>query len=116
MPRQAKKSLWELYIPTMHPDVRQRRFSRAWHAKWEQRVLEVAGGMGKFAPATGLWVSPAGSVVLEAMVPVRIVATRTEIDGILRMTCEHYAQEVVMCHRLSSEVLHCPHPSRKGPR
>ena len=36
VPRQSKKSLWELYIPTVQPDVRRRRFSRAWHAKWER--------------------------------------------------------------------------------
>jgi hypothetical protein len=39
------------------------------------------------------------------MIPVRIIATRPQIDEIINFTLQHYSQEAVLCYRISDEVL-----------
>ena len=39
------------------------------------------------------------------MIPVRIVATREEINRIVDLTLTYYDQEAVLCYKLSDEVI-----------
>jgi hypothetical protein len=39
------------------------------------------------------------------MIPVRIAATRAQIDQILNMTMAYYDQLAVLCYRVSDEVI-----------
>lgn len=39
------------------------------------------------------------------MIPVRILASREEIDKIVDFTIQYYDQEAVLCYKLSDEVI-----------
>jgi hypothetical protein len=56
-------------------------------------------------PAKGQWVSPDGQLFKERMIPVRIMATREQIDTIIDLTLEYYDQLAVMCYKISDEVI-----------
>lgn len=54
----------------------------------------------------GQWVSPSGVLFIERMIPVRIMATRSEIEQIVDLTMNYYAQEAVLCYKISEEVIY----------
>jgi hypothetical protein len=97
------KSLWEILVPTVRNSgvpIRTR-----FHRVWDARVRGIAGGLTILPPAKGQWVSLRGELFLERMIPVRIVATRSEIDKIIDMTLEYYEQEAVLACKVSDEVI-----------
>ena len=72
---------------------------------WEAKVRETTGGLSIFPPIKGQWVSQDGELFAERMIPVRIVATREEIEKIIEFTLEYYDQLAVLCYRVSDEVI-----------
>jgi hypothetical protein len=97
------KQLWEILVPTVRPDGRP--ITTRFHKVWDKRVHDISGGMTVLTPAKGKWVSPAGELFVERMIPVRIVATREEIDQIIDLTIEYYEQIAVLAYRISEEII-----------
>jgi hypothetical protein len=58
------------------------------------------------APARGQWINPmTGDLFQERMIPVRIMATRDEIEKIVELTLKYYNQIAVLCYKISDEVI-----------
>lgn len=55
-------------------------------------------------PAKGQWVH-GDKLFAERMIPVRIIATREEIDKIIDMTMSYYGQLAVLAYKISDEVI-----------
>jgi hypothetical protein len=46
-----------------------------------------------------------GDLFQERMIPVRIMATRDEIEKIVELTLKYYNQIAVLCYKISDEVI-----------
>jgi len=58
------------------------------------------------SPARGQWINPAtGELFRERMIPVRIMATREEIEKVVELTLNYYDQLAVLCYKISDEVI-----------
>jgi hypothetical protein len=58
------------------------------------------------APARGQWVHPTtGTLYKERVIPVRIMATRDEIEKVINLTLKYYDQLAVLCYKISDEVI-----------
>lgn len=102
----APKALWEILVPTVVPNSNGTRFFRTrFHRVWDAKVRALSGGLTIMAPSKGQWVSPAGTLFTERMIPVRILATRDEIEQVVDLTLAYYSQEAVLCYRVSEEVI-----------
>ena len=57
-------------------------------------------------PARGEWVNPAtGELFRERMIPVRVLATRKEMEEVVDLTLVYYDQLAVLCYKISDEVI-----------
>jgi hypothetical protein len=100
------KFLFEILVPTTKPNSDGKRFFRTrYHRVWDEKVRALTGGLTIMPPSKGQWVSPHGALFTERMIPVRILATRAQIEAIIQLTLEYYEQEAVLCYRISDEVL-----------
>lgn len=97
------RDMWEILVPTVRNDGRpcRTRFHRAWDAK----VRKISGGLTVLSPAKGQWISVDGTLFKERMIPVRILATREEIEKIVDITANHYEQLAILAYKISSEVI-----------
>jgi hypothetical protein len=95
------KELWEILVPKSNglEDI-----DISVHNIWDGRVRRITGGLTIHRSALGNWISPAGELVVERMIPVRIACTTEEIHEIGHMTKEFYRQEKVMYYKVSDEV------------
>lgn len=98
------KSLWEILVPTIHR-VSQRPIRVRYHRVWDAAVRRICGGLTIAAPVKGEWLASDGELFRDRMIPVRIVATREEIDVVVNMTLEYYDELAVLCYKLSDEVI-----------
>ena len=119
-------ALWEILVPmekrvkTARPSLslsegeyaveleawqKQNSYSTRYHRVWDAKVRTITGGLTILTPAKGQWISPAGELYQERMIPVRIVATREQIDQIIDLTMKYYDQLAVLCYKLSDEVI-----------
>lgn len=80
-------------------------YSTRYHKVWDAEVRRITGGLTILTPAKGQWVSPDGELFSERMIPVRIVATRDQIDRIIDLTLLYYDQLAVFCAKVSDEVI-----------
>jgi hypothetical protein len=100
------KVLYEILVPTVRPNTAGKKFfTLRFHRIWDKRVREISNGLTIMSPSKGQWISPDGTLFLERMIPVRILATRAEIDEIIDFTLEYYHQEAVLCYKISDEVI-----------
>lgn len=100
------KALWEILVPTVKPNTDGKKFfTLKYHKVWDEKVREISHGLTIMTPAKGQWLSPHGTVFVERMIPVRILATRNEIEKIIDLTLDYYSQEAVLCYKVSDEVL-----------
>lgn len=99
-----KKSLWEILVPTVKMDGTG-FYKTRYHRVWDEKVREITGGLTIMSPAKGQWVSKTGETFIERMIPVRIVASREEIEKIVDMTIVYYDQMAVLAYKLSDEVI-----------
>lgn len=100
------RRLWEILVPTVRPNTDGTKFFKTrYHRVWDEKVRAISGGMTILNPVKGQWVSPAGELFRERMIPVRIVATREEIEKVIDLALEHYEQEAIMAYEISSEVI-----------
>lgn len=103
--------LWEILVPTIRNDGRP--IKTRFHKVWDAKVRAISGGLTIMAPVKGQWKSKTGTLFLERMIPVRIVATREHINKIIDLTLDYYEQEAVLCYSLSDEVI-LKHRVQKG--
>jgi hypothetical protein len=97
--------LWEILVPTVRPDTDCLKFFTArYHRVWDEKVRAISGGLTIMPPSKGQWVSPHGTVFVERMIPVRVIATRDQIEQISDFTADYYEQEAVMFYKISDEV------------
>lgn len=83
----------------------QNSYTTRYHRVWDKKVRDITGGLTVLQPAKGQWVSPEGELYQERMIPVRIAATRSQIDEIIDMTIAYYDQLAVLCYKVSDEVI-----------
>jgi hypothetical protein len=97
-------ALWEILVPTVRR-VGGKPYTTRFHRVWDAKVRVISGGLTVLTPAKGQWVAPTGELHSERMIPVRIVASREQIDQIIDLTIEYYDQLAVLCYKLSDEVI-----------
>ena len=98
--------MWELLVPTVKPNTNSERFfTKRYHKIFDAKVRAITGGLTIMTPAKGQWVSPHGTLFEERMIPVRILATREQIELIIDFALDYYTQEAVLCYRVSEEVI-----------
>lgn len=96
------RELWEILVPTVRNDGRP--FRLRYHKIWDEKVRSISGGMTIMPVAKGQWVYQ-DELYTERMIPVRILATRSEMDKIVDMTLKYYDQIAIMAYKISNEVI-----------
>ena len=76
-----------------------------YHRVWDAQVRAISNGLTVLVPAKGTWISPAGVLFQERMIPVRVRCNRDDILTIAEMTKRYYDQEAVMITRISDECI-----------
>ena len=94
--------LFEILVPCVRNDGRPIRTKC--HREWDGRVRRVANGLTVFQPVKGQWLSPAGELFAERMIPVRIMCSIEQIEVIALLTAKFYDQQAVMYYRVSDYV------------
>ena len=97
------KQLWEILVPTVRNDGRP--FRTRYHRVWDEKVRKISGGLTVMPVAKGQWVCPEGNIFKERMIPVRLIATREQIDQVVDMTMIYYDQLAVLAYMVSNEVI-----------
>jgi hypothetical protein len=95
--------LWEILVPTVHPNGRPIRVR--FHRVWDARVRALTGGLTILPVAKGQWIAPDGELFAERMIPVRIACTRAQMEAIVDLTLEYYQQQAVLAFRISDQVI-----------
>jgi hypothetical protein len=103
---------WEILVPTQFNDGTPIRLR--YHRVWDERVRTLTGGLTVLSPARGTWMSPCGRLFRERMIPVRVIATREQMDSIAAMTMDYYRQEAVLFYRVSDHVVMCHRSGQDG--
>ena len=96
------RELWEILVPTIRNDGKPYRLR--YHKVWDEKVRAISGGLTVMPVAKGQWVYKE-ELFTERMIPVRILATRPEMEQIVDMTLKYYNQIAVMAYKISSEVI-----------
>jgi len=96
------RALWEILVPTTRNDGRP--FKLRYHRVWDTRVRVITGGLTILSPTRGQWVYQ-DTLFAERMIPVRILATRSQIDQIIDLTLAYYDQLAVLAYRISDCVI-----------
>lgn len=94
--------MWEILVPTVRNDGRPIRLR--FHRVWDRKVIEITGGLTVLRPAKGSWVSDAGDLYAERMIPVRIACTDAEIMEIAEFSKRYYEQLKILVFRVSNDV------------
>ena len=97
------RSLWEILVPTTKNDGKPYRLR--YHKVWDAKIKEISGGLTIMPVAKGHWVAPNGTLFTERMIPVRILASKSEMEKIVDMTLIYYSQEAVLAYKISEEVI-----------
>lgn len=98
--------MWEILVPTERRLEPGKYYSTRYHRVWDAKVRKITHGLTVMTPARGQWINPTtGELFQERMIPVRIIATRDEIDQIVDLTIDYYNQLAVLCYKISDEVI-----------
>jgi len=98
----ASKGLWEILVPTVRNDGRPIR--TRFHRVWDNKVRTISGGLTIMPVAKGQWVH-GDETFKERMIPVRMIASRNEMDQIVDMTLIYYEQIAVLAYKIADEVI-----------
>ena len=98
----APTILWEILIPTVRNDGRPIRLR--FHRVWDHEVRLISGGLTIMPVAKGQWVHK-DELFKERMIPVRVIATRKQMDRIVDMTMKYYEQLAVLAYKISEEII-----------
>ena len=100
--KSTKKAMWEILVPTKKNDgtpIRTR-----FHRVWDTKVRTISGGLTIMPVAKGQWLFKE-RLYEERMIPVRIIATREEIEAIIDYTMKYYDQEAVLAYKVAEDVI-----------
>lgn len=98
------KHIWEILIPTTDSQTGI-QIDKDHHESWDNHVRSIAGGLTIHATARGHWINPKGDITIESMIPVKILATKKDIEKIIDFTLKHYEQEAVLAYKISGEYI-----------
>jgi hypothetical protein len=98
------RSLWEILVPTIRR-VGGKPYTTRYHRVWDAKVRSISGGLTIQPPVKGQWVSTYGKLFVERMIPVRIIATKDEIEKIVDHTMEYYDQLAVLAYRVGEDII-----------
>lgn len=102
----SNKSMWEILVPTERRAELGKYYTTRYHRVWDAKVRDITGGLTIMVPAKGQWINPqTGELFSERMIPVRIMATREEIEKVMDLTLQYYDQVAVLCYKISDEVI-----------
>ena len=97
------KSLWEILVPTVRNNGKP--FRTRYHRVWDAKVRAISGGLTIMPVAKGQWISREGTLFNERMIPVRLIASKEDMDKIVDMTLKYYDQLAVLAYKISDEVI-----------
>lgn len=97
------KDLWEILVPTIRNNGNPYRLR--YHKVWDKKVREISGGLTVMNPVKGQWISSDDELFVERMIPVRIIATKEEIDKIVDMTMLYYDQLAILAYKVGTDVI-----------
>lgn len=97
--------LFEILVPRVRNNGKPYRTKH--HRAWDKQVIKITGGLTVFRPTTaGYWVSGQGDLYTDSMIPVRIVATDSQMDEIILRTLKHYSDQLsILTYVISNEVI-----------
>ena len=98
-----ERDMWEILVPTISNEGKP--FKTRYHKVWDEKVQAISGGLTILTPTKGKWVSPCGNEFHERMIPVRIIATRDEIEKIIDITMNFYNQLAILAYKISNDVI-----------
>lgn len=93
-----QRYLWEILVPTTQDG---KHISKQHHKKWDEEVRKISGGLTILSPAVGQWINPQDELLEERMLPVRLIASESQMEAIAELTLMHYNQHSVMYYVLS---------------
>ena len=100
------KGMWEILVPTERRLNPGKYYTTRYHRVWDTKVRTITSGLTIMAPARGQWINPlTGELFQERMIPVRVMATREEIEKVVDLTLKYYEQLAVLCYKISDEVI-----------
>lgn len=103
---ESAKCIWEILVPTERRLEQGKYYTTRYHRVWDAKVRSITGGLTIMSPARGQWTNPStGELFKERMIPVRIMATREEIEKVIDFTLKYYDQLAVLCYKISDEVI-----------
>jgi hypothetical protein len=102
----STKGMWEILVPTERRLKPGKYYTTRYHRVWDEKVRAITGGLTVMAPARGQWINnETGELFKERMIPVRVMATREEIEKVVDLTLKYYDQLAVLCYKISDEVI-----------
>ena len=105
--------LFEILIPCQTNEGKPIRTRK--HKEWNRRARRITGGGLTVLPsAKGQWVSPSGEMFDERMLPVRIIATYSQMESIDAMTAKFYEQEAILFYQISNDVTIKHYPENRS--
>lgn len=100
------KGMWEILVPTERRLRPGKYYKTRYHRVWDQKVRQITGGLTIMMPAKGQWIHPSTKELFsERVIPVRVMATREEIDQVIKLTLDYYDQLAILCYKISDEVI-----------
>ena len=107
--------IWEIFVPTqwheadvfgnINWDSELKPIRTRHHKRWDEKVIEITGGLTIVGKVSGKWVSNEGTQYDEPMIACRIMCTEEQILKIADFTVQHYRQKAVLCYRLSTSAI-----------
>jgi hypothetical protein len=102
----SDRKMWEILVPTERRLQPGKYYTTRYHRVWDEKVRAITGGLTIMVPARGQWIDPiTGELFRERMIPVRILATREQIEKVVDLTLSYYDQLAVLCYKISDEVI-----------
>ena len=80
----SSKGMWEILVPTKRRAVPDKYYTTRYHRVWDSRVRKITGGLTILPVVKGQWLDGIVLYHNERMIPVRIIATREEIERAAR--------------------------------
>ena len=95
--------LWEILVPATTNAGK--KISVGHHRIWDAKIRAISGGLTLMPVAKGQW-QHEGFLFKERTIPVRVLATRREIETILDIMLEHYSDQIaVLAYKISEEAI-----------
>lgn len=104
--KSSNKGMWEILVPTARRLNPGKYYTTRYHRVWDSKVRIITGGLTVMTPTNGQWINPTtGELFKERMIPVRLIASREEIEKVIDLTMKYYDQLAVLCYKISDEVI-----------